>query len=959
MKRIFLLGLSVLVTVAFSTTSNGGQADSLTYRGRLKIGGGDPEPSDRFDLRFSFFDTPAGATPKLGETFVQGVAPDSNGVFTVQVDASDIWNSAGQAQWLELATRRSGTTNDYITLTPRQRVSPVPTALRARQADMALSMTGVVSVAQLPATVARLDQPQTFTMSSFFNPPAGPPFTVGPTQRVDNLNADLLDGLDSTAFWRRETNSGISSLQESENRAVEIRAGNFVNNRLLRLQPGDANLGSSLIGGSGDNSIAPGLAGSVIAGGRGNLIESNAAYSVVAGGDGNRIGMSASGAAIAGGSAQLIGPNSAYSGIFAGYGNTVVSNTRFAGVLVGNNGRVRENSDFSAILSGENNVIGPQASYAAILSGGANRIEPGANLSLVGSGQQNVIHSNAFHSAIVAGQLNEVHSGARRSFVGGGDYNTVGPESYEAFLGGGSHNRIEANAPYASILAGHDNLVRSNAAAATVLGGVSSVAGAPFAVAAGHQAKAEHSGSIVLADGAYADFASARANEFAVRAAGGVRFETAGAGLTVDGFKLTAGGGVVTNGGNAEMLGGFTADDFWRLRGNGGTSAGADFLGTIDNEPLELKVNNTRALRLEPTVGSPNIIGGDEDNSVAAGVSGATVSGGGSPGVFGVTLPNRVTDNFGVVGGGFYNRAGNDNANVQDSLAATVSGGFANNAAADSAVVSGGTSNMVQAIAGVIGGGFQNTIQSRSERSSIGGGFRNTIQTNCDHSTIAGGDQNWIRHNTSAATIGGGAAHVIDSGSHWATIAGGFSQGILPGSGAATVGGGENNLIVSNTPFATIPGGRQARALSYGQFAYASGQFAIRGDAQSSLYVLRGTTSNTNVTELFLDRFAERMHVPPGGVWTFDILVVASDGAPGLGGIGVASYQLRGAVANLLGVTAILAPPVKNVLFEGVAGWDANVEGDAAHGALVIKVTGAPNRPVRWVASVRTTEVVF
>ncbi len=37
----------------------------------------------------------------------------------------------------------------------------------------------------------------------------------------------------------------------------------------------------------------------------------------------------------------------------------------------------------------------------------------------------------------------------------------------------------------------------------------------------------------------------------------------------------------------------------WKLAGNAGTT-GSDFLGTTDNQPLNLRVNNARSLRLEP-----------------------------------------------------------------------------------------------------------------------------------------------------------------------------------------------------------------------------------------------------------------------------------------------------------------------------------------------------------------------
>ena len=57
----------------------------------------------------------------------------------------------------------------------------------------------------------------------------------------------------------------------------------------------------------------------------------------------------------------------------------------------------------------------------------------------------------------------------------------------------------------------------------------------------------------------------------------------------------------------------------WGLSGNGGTS-GANFLGTLDNQPLELRVNNARILRLEPTSDTPNFIGGFSGNYAQPGL---------------------------------------------------------------------------------------------------------------------------------------------------------------------------------------------------------------------------------------------------------------------------------------------------------------------------------------------------
>jgi trimeric autotransporter adhesin len=140
---------------------------------------------------------------------------------------------------------------------------------------------------------------------------------------------------------------------------------------------------------------------------------------------------------------------------------------------------------------------------------------------------------------------------------------------------------------------------------------------------------------------------------------------------------------------SAAALGGLGASSFWQTGGNGGTAAGMQFLGTTDDQALEIHVNNLRALRLEPILNDGthsnevNVIAGSSFNFVGAGVSGATVGGGGS-GNFTTNDVNSVTANFGTVAGGYGNTASGD---------ATVGGGYQNTAGGYSATVGGGVYN--------------------------------------------------------------------------------------------------------------------------------------------------------------------------------------------------------------------------------------------------------------------------
>lgn len=194
-----------------------------------------------------------------------------------------------------------------------------------------------------------------------------------------------------------------------------------------------------------------------------------------------------------------------------------------------------------------------------------------------------------------------------------------------------------------------------------------------------------------------------------------------------DNVMLSAGEGVsITPSGNTLTLS--TTAAGWSLTGNSGITSGTHFLGTTDNTPLEIRVNNMRALRLEPTP-LPNVILGSPTNAVATGASGATISGGGTLG-FG----NRVTDSWGTIGGGSHNQVGDDNGNTDDSSYATVGGGYFNAAEGMYATVSGGIDNRAFQHRSTVGGGDSNLAGGRW--STVPGGRSNTASG--DYSLAAG-----------------------------------------------------------------------------------------------------------------------------------------------------------------------------------------------------------------------------
>jgi trimeric autotransporter adhesin len=182
----------------------------------------------------------------------------------------------------------------------------------------------------------------------------------------------------------------------------------------------------------------------------------------------------------------------------------------------------------------------------------------------------------------------------------------------------------------------------------------------------------------------------------------------------------------------------------WKISGNSGTSPGANFVGTTDNQPLELRVNGGRALRLEPTAtnGAVNVIGGSPINFVSNGVVGATIAGGGAVSYAGSSPSNSVMGDFGSVGGGDGNRAAG--------YEATISGGGANIISNDDATVGGGFFNAAGGYAATVGGGFQNV--AGGDMATVGGGLGNN--STAEYATVAGGSGNYATG--LAATVPGG-----------------------------------------------------------------------------------------------------------------------------------------------------------------------------------------------------------
>lgn len=246
-------------------------------------------------------------------------------------------------------------------------------------------------------------------------------------------------------------------------------------------------------------------------------------------------------------------------------------------------------------------------------------------------------------------------------------------------------------------------------------------------------------------------------------------------------------------------------------------------------------------LAVEQNATSPNLIGGFKANNASDNVVGAFIGGGGDVNGF-----NIVSDNYGVVGGGRSNTAGDVFGDTNTADYATVGGGFGNESFGGYGVIGGGAANRVGGHYSTVAGGYFNLITA--EFAFIGGGAPTDIASNPfttnnvvsdNYGVIGGGGNNKAGNNTGTitdaqfATIGGGEGNIATSDhttigggqnnqttDSFATVAGGQSNAAIEF--GATVGGGSLNAATGT--FSTVPGGQNN--VADGSYSFAAGNDA-------------------------------------------------------------------------------------------------------------------------------------
>jgi hypothetical protein len=181
----------------------------------------------------------------------------------------------------------------------------------------------------------------------------------------------------------------------------------------------------------------------------------------------------------------------------------------------------------SSIGGGEEDTISGQWNFI----GGGRLNSATGQFVFIGGGMSN--YTGGTHTTISGGYSNTIvpNLGGDKSTIGGGAFNlitapysTIGGGTFDtasgtySTVGGGNANHAQGVG--ATVSGGTNNFAQG--ARSAIPGGDGNRATGIYSFAAGHRARAMHHGAFVWADETDADFSSTAANQFLIRAGGGV-----------------------------------------------------------------------------------------------------------------------------------------------------------------------------------------------------------------------------------------------------------------------------------------------------------------------------------------------------------------------------------------------------------------------------------------------------
>jgi len=420
---------------------------------------------------------------------------------------------------------------------------------------------------------------------------------------------------------------------------------------------------------------------------------------------------------------------------------------------------------------------------------------------------------------------------------------------------------------------------------------------------------------------------------------------------TSSGDGSTVGGGNYVGGGNNNTSSGSNST----VGGGGGNLAFSpgSFIGAGQNNVAAQKVRRANPINSSTTtITVLGAVAADFDNTTANALQIRYKIGTAATAAFASTTrtvstatqsgPNValvVTDNVGAVSPNQWTNVTVVNTAETDTSAGQVVGGGINNISTNTnSTVGGGTNNTSSGLFSTVGGGASNNASGYG--STVGGGYsyRQGNTASGKYSTIGGG--------------GGGYYYAFRAAAY------NYPQNIASGYLSTIAGGSSNNAIGY---FSSIPGGFGAKTSIPGELAHSAGIFSQIGDAQHSIFILKGTTTNATPLNLLagtsavVTNFQQEIIIPSETIFSGTINIIGTRNT----GANVARYLRQFTIKNVGGTPSLVGSII--TLGRNVAdGTSISITAvNSTPAVLRIAVTGKASENWRWVAVVDCVSVQF
>lgn len=140
------------------------------------------------------------------------------------------------------------------------------------------------------------------------------------------------------------------------------------------------------------------------------------------------------------------------------------------------------------------------------------------------------------------------------------------------------------------------------------------------------------------------------------------------------------------------------------------------------------------------------------------------------------------------------------------------------------------------------------------------------------------------------------------------------------------------------------------------QLIFSNGSFQNPGDAQTSLFILRGTSYNSNPTELYLDGNSSKLILRNNTSYFFNVKLLGRMSNGKSVAMVVDGAAKRGSNASTV---SLIGKPHGKIIYDEIGVGDMQFDVNISSGSLRFYVVGKNSSEIRWIARVELSELNF